>query len=219
MDFCSGRPIDATIDRERASERARERHKLNVQSRRNRVAMNNGNKCRSSRRFTKNPRASDRRGEKRNDAPRCSARRLTRDSPPVGGESFENKFIFQGGALRGAFVYEKTRELEDKSEIRGLAVEGGAAEEERGHHSSFERRPLSRISVIDRARRSLISFESALLPSRTERGTNRCRSKAIWSEESPTRRRTALSSLLSERIFRAVKRRKKKKNKKKRART
>jgi len=47
--------------------------------------------------------------------------------PPLrGSRRFENKFIFQDGALRGAFVYEKRRELEDKSEIRGLAVEGGA---------------------------------------------------------------------------------------------
>lgn len=33
---------------------------------------------------------------------------------------FENKFIFQGGTLHGVFVYEKRRELGDKSEIRGF---------------------------------------------------------------------------------------------------
>lgn len=37
---------------------------------------------------------------------------------------FKNKFIFQGGTLYGVFVYEKRRELGDKSEIRGFAIEG-----------------------------------------------------------------------------------------------
>ena len=113
MDYSSEASV--TIDRER------ERHKLNVQSRQNRVAMNNGNKCRFFQRFTKNPRATEGGGEE-DDSSRCSAK-LARGcslSP------FKNKFIFQGGTLYGVFVYEKRRELRDKSEIRGFAIEGGA---------------------------------------------------------------------------------------------
>jgi len=56
------------------------------------------------------------------------AARSSRKKISLSPSPFKNKFIFQDGTLYGVFVYEKRRELGDKSEIRGFAIEGGAGE-------------------------------------------------------------------------------------------
>lgn len=131
--------------------------------------MNNGNKCRSFQRFTKNFRASER-GEE-DDPPRCSMR-LARGSPSssLPSPSKTNSYF----KAEPSTVYSSTkRDAGSLSEIKvkyAGSLLKAVPEKERGYKArdkgsrSFviRRRPLSYIIIIDWAWQSLISFEYAL---------------------------------------------------------
>jgi len=95
----------------------------------NRVAMNNGNKCRSFQRFTKNLRVTEwgrRRGRRSSEVQHEACKRqLSLPSPP--SPLRKQIHISRRNPLRCIRLRKETRAHGDKSEIRESAIEGGAA--------------------------------------------------------------------------------------------